>query len=253
MCLILVSINSHASHPLIIASNRDEFHNRETAAMKWHGKNPAILSGIDLKEGGTWLGLTKTGRFAALTNFRDPTRMLSDAPSRGWIVSRFLKGNDSPEAFVKTLRKESAHQPYNGFNLLFGELTTLFHYSNISDALTPLSDGVHGICNALLDTPWPKVETGRKALSALSNPSHDDLFSLLSDTSKPKDQLLPDTGMGLEWERILSSIFIESPIYGTRSSCVITLDHHRQVAITQKTHQGPNQTTEERTFRVVLG
>ncbi|BCS96836.1 hypothetical protein DSLASN_24680 [Desulfoluna limicola] len=251
MCLILVSLSSHPSFPLIIASNRDEFHNRATDPMAWHQTTPAILHGTDLKEGGTWMGITENGRIAALTNHRDPSRIKPDAASRGWIVSRFLEGSDDAPDFAESLRKEKDR--YNGFNLLFGTVDRLYHYSNISDTLTQLAPGVHGVSNALLNTPWPKVETGKKELEALEHPSEEHLFALLGNRVKPDDALLPETGMSLEWERILSPLFIQSEIYGTRSSCLITMDSHRTITATERTYTcpgtGPADISGERRFQ----
>jgi uncharacterized protein with NRDE domain len=254
MCLILVSLTSHAALPLIIASNRDEFYNRETAPMARHHQSPAILHGTDLKEGGTWMGITETGRIAALTNHRDPSRIKADADSRGWIVSRFLEGTEEAPAFAETLSKEKDR--YNGFNLLFGTVDRLYHYSNISDTLTQLPPGVHGVSNALLNTPWPKVDTGKKALAALQEPTHEELFALLANRKTPDDALLPATGMGLEWERILSPLFIESEVYGTRSSCLITMDTHRTITATERTYtclgKGPGDITDEKQFQFTV-
>ncbi|WP_300674519.1 NRDE family protein [Desulfoluna sp.] len=251
MCLILVSFKSHPSLPLVIAANRDEFYARETAPMQWHEKGPFVLCGTDLKEGGTWMGITKRGRFAALTNHRDPSRINPKAASRGWIVSRFLEGDEEPQAFADTLRREKDH--YNGFNLLFGTVDRLYHYSNISDALTELSPGIHGMSNALLNTPWPKVETGRNKLGQLAPPTAENLFSLLADRTPPDDDLLPETGMGLEWERLLAPLFIQSEVYGTRSSCLITLDTHRTLTATERTYTGfdtgPDDIKEDRRFQ----
>ena len=251
MCLILVSFMSHPSHPLVIASNRDEFINRETAPMAWHPKHPDILCGTDLKEGGTWMGMTRSGRFAALTNHRDPSRINPKASSRGWIVSRFLEGSMDAPDFARNLAMDK--ETYNGFNLLFGTVDGLFHYSNISDALTPLAPGVHGVSNALLDTPWPKVTKGTMALKAMDIPQPDRLFAVLGDTEQPDDASLPETGMGMEWERILSPLFIQSDIYGTRSSCTITLDKSRTLIATERTYackgKGPSDVSGEIKFK----
>lgn len=249
MCLILVSLKSHPSFPLIIAANRDEFYARETAPMAWHDSAPPVLCGTDLKEGGTWMGVTETGRFAALTNHRDPSRIKPDAASRGWIVSEFLKGTDDAPGFAEALSR--TRQNYNGFNLLFGTVDRLYHYSNISDTLTELPPGVHGVSNALLNTPWPKVETGKKELGALEHPDEEALFSLLADQTVPEDALLPDTGMTLEWERILGPLFIHSEVYGTRSSCLVTLDTDRTLTATERTYTpaGPADINGERRFQ----
>ena len=250
MCLILVSFMSHPAHPLIIASNRDEFFNRKTSPMAWCPKRPDILRGTDLKEGGTWMGISRSGRFAALTNHRDPSRINPEADSRGWIVSRFLEGNMEAPDFARTLTTEKA--TYNGFNLLFGTVDSLFHYSNVSDILTRLAPGVHGMSNALLDTPWPKVTTGKMALKALDTPQAEPIFALLADTEQPGDESLPETGMGMEWERILSPRFIQSEIYGTRSSCAITMDKSRALIATERTYackgKGPSDISGEKIF-----
>lgn len=254
MCLILVSLLSHPSYPLILASNRDEFYARETAPMAWHGKDPAILCGTDLKEGGSWLGVTETGRIAALTNHRDPSRVKPGAASRGWIVSRFLEGSEEAPAFAESLKRERDRT--NGFNLLFGTVDRLFHYSNVSDRLTELAPGVHGVSNALLNTPWPKVEKGREGLRALTHPSPEALFALLADRTRPEDARLPETGMGLEWERLLSPLFIESEVYGTRSSCLITVDADRTLTATERTYTGfgtgPSDIADERRFQFTV-
>lgn len=253
MCLILVSYKYHNDFPLVIASNRDEFHNRPTAPMAWQ-ENGDILCGIDLKEGGTWLGLSKTGRFAALTNYRDPANIKANAPSRGHLVTRFLQGRDTPEAFVEALRKDAKTSPCNGYNLLFGWVDALYHYSNISDELTPLPPGVHAVSNALLNTPWPKTQKGRQRLAALDDPTHENLFKILSDTHQPDDDTLPDTGMGLEWERILSPLFIANPVYGTRSSCVITRGTSDEIKVSEKSYaghgKGPDEITGALTFSI---
>ncbi|SCY32622.1 NRDE family protein [Desulfoluna spongiiphila] len=249
MCLILVSLKSHPSFPLVIAANRDEFYARETAPMAWHENAPSVLCGTDLKEGGTWMGVTETGRFAALTNHRDPSRINPDAASRGWIVSRFLEGTDDAPTFADALSRKK--NSYNGFNLLFGTVDHLFHYSNISDTLTELAPGVHGVSNALLNTPWPKVETGKDALKAMAHPSEESLFSLLADQTTPEDALLPETGMTLEWERILGPLFIHSEVYGTRSSCLVTLSADRTLTATERTYSptGPADINGERRFQ----
>jgi len=252
MCLILVSLKRHPSFPLIIAANRDEFYARETAPMAWHENAPSVLCGTDLKEGGTWMGVTETGRFAALTNHRDPSRINPDAASRGWIVSRFLEGTDDAPAFADTLSREK--DTYNGFNLLFGTVDHLFHYSNISDALTELNPGVHGVSNALLNTPWPKVETGKNTLKAIEHPSEEALFTLLADQTTPEDARLPETGMPLEWERILGPLFIHSEVYGTRSSCLVTLSADRTLTATERTYNpaGPTDINGERRFQFTV-
>ncbi|MBM4314971.1 MAG: NRDE family protein, partial [Deltaproteobacteria bacterium] len=180
--------------------------------------------------GGTWLGITRKGRLAALTNYRDPAHLKDGAPSRGKLVSDFLRGGRSPQAYLRRLSTRAAQ--YNGFGLLVGTPDELCYFSN-RGAYTRLLPGVHGMSNHLLDTPWPKVERGRQALSDIlekdKTPSPERMFALLADRTSPPDDRLPDTGVGLEWERVLSPLFIESPVYGTRSSTVLVIDRKGHV------------------------
>lgn len=223
MCLILFSYRTHPACPLVLAANRDEFYDRPTAAASFWEETPDILAGRDLKDGGTWLGITKGGRLAAITNYRDPRTLKGDAPSRGTLVSGFLRGDESPEEYIRRLRPD-AHR-YNRFNLILGDESGLFHFSNTTDLFQEISPGVHGISNRLLDTPWPKVERGKRRLGDLlmhhEDPPPDGIFEILADTWRPEDRDLPDTGVDLDWERVLSSAFIRSEVYGTRSSTLI--------------------------------
>ncbi|MBW2630780.1 MAG: NRDE family protein [Deltaproteobacteria bacterium] len=257
MCLILLSYKSHPVYPLILAANRDEFYERPTAQASFREEAPDMLAGRDLKEGGTWLGMTKTGRMAAITNFRDPLNLKNGAPSRGGLVSGFLRGNEDPVEYIQNIRQISDR--YNGFNLILGNRRGLFYFSNEGDLFHEISPGIHGLSNHLLNTPWPKVERGRKLLGRLisktENPPPDEIFRILTDTSKPDDRHLPDTGIGLEWERLLSSIFIQSEVYGTRSSSVIFVDRENNVTFIERTFvSGPGKyKTVEFRFRMNPG
>ncbi len=257
MCLILFSYKSHPVYPLILAANRDEFYERPTAQASFREENPDMLAGRDLKDGGTWLGITKTGRMAAITNFRDIRNLKNDAPSRGNLVSGFLRGNEDPVEYIQRIRRVSDR--YNGFNLILGDRSGLFYFSNAGDVFHEISPGVHGLSNHLLDTPWPKVEQGKKLLDSLisktGGPPPDEIFHILADTSRPDDRHLPDTGIGLEWERLLSSIFIQSEIYGTRSSSVIFVDRENGVTFIERTFiSGPGEhKTAEFGFRMKPG
>ena len=223
MCLILISYLNHPDYPLIVASNRDEFYSRPSLPTAYWSDTPGILAGRDLEHGGTWLGVTREGRFAALTNYRDPAINRSDALSRGQLVAEYLKGNLAPADYLEVMRLNARR--YNGFNLLVGDMASLWHFSNITDVATPLSPGVHGVSNHLLDTPWPKVERGTKRLQqALVAPWDEDvLFTLLRDDWRPADSELPDTGVGLERERVLSPMFIATAGYGTRAMSVLII------------------------------
>ncbi|MGC8658719.1 MAG: NRDE family protein [Desulfomonilaceae bacterium] len=256
MCLILVSFNNHSRYRLILAANRDEFYERPTAPADFWEDDLNVLAGRDLKKGGTWLGVTKQGRIAALTNYRNPSNQKDDAPSRGHLVSDFLKGTDSdPTVYGQKLLK-NVHD-YNDFNLLFGRPDQVYFLSSQSSSVEILQPGTHGLSNHLLDTPWPKVRTGVKALdhvvSCCEDVSPESVFKILTDTNRPADEFLPDTGIGLEWERILAPIFITSPVYGTRSSTVVMIDFENHVSFVERSYvnQDPNIFT-EKTFEFTL-
>jgi uncharacterized protein with NRDE domain len=239
MCLILFAWKTHKYFPLILIANRDEFYERPTAPAAFWEDTPGLLAGRDLREGGTWLGITRKGRLAALTNYRDPTARKDGAPSRGKLVSDFLRGRRAPEAYLRWLSPKAAR--YNGFGLLVGNPNELCYFSN-RGALIRLLPGVHGISNHLLDTPWPKVERGKQTLrdhlEREKTPSPEALFTLLADRARPPDERLPVTGVGLEWERVLSPLFIESPDYGTRSSIVLLIDRRGRVTFIERVFDG---------------
>jgi uncharacterized protein with NRDE domain len=253
MCLILFAWKMHENFPLVLAANRDEFYERPSAPASFWEEEPGFLAGRDLKEGGTWLGITRTGRLAALTNYRDPAAIRSGAPSRGHLVSGYLRGHETPEAYLNRLAPEASL--YNGFSLLLGDASRLHCFSN-RGGRSVLEAGIHGLSNRLLDTPWPKVEKGKSSLRALfdgeGEPAPEALLELLSDRSRPPDALLPETGVGLEWERILSPIFIESPVYGTRSSTVLMIDRSGRATLVERIFNGGNgpPTTSRFDFRV---
>jgi uncharacterized protein with NRDE domain len=222
MCLILLAWRAHPGFPLVVAANRDEFHDRPAAAAGFWPDAPQVLAGRDLQAGGTWLGITRQGRLAALTNYRDPARVRSGTPSRGELVAGFLCGQETAERFRDRLEAEAA--AYNRFNLLYGDRDGLHYFSNCGEGARELAPGIYGLSNHLLDTPWPKVARGKSALaqSLAALPDRTPLFALLKDATLAHDEELPRTGVGLEWERLLSSAFIRSPGYGTRSSTVLS-------------------------------
>jgi uncharacterized protein with NRDE domain len=228
MCLILLAWHAHPDYPLVLAANRDEFFARPTAPAAWW-PSPAMLAGRDLEAGGTWLGVTRDGRIAALTNYRDPTSQRADAPTRGTLVPAALTGSIPVHARLSELHRTAAR--YNGFNMLFSDSTQLASYESVPDRSRVLGPGVYGLSNHLLDTPWPKVVTAKAALgSALAQlPEHRELLALLRDEARPDDALLPRTGVSLSWERLLSSAFIRAPGYGTRSSSIVVMDRGGQV------------------------
>lgn len=238
MCLILLAYRVHPRYPLILAANRDEFYQRPTVPAAFWESEPHLLAGRDLKSGGTWLGISRIGRIAALTNFRDPHSVRDNAPSRGGLVTDFLLGNMPPAEYLEILRQRS--QVYNGFNLIFGDQEQLFVYSNRGNVPPLLQPGIHGLSNHLLDTPWPKVTRGKRALAEIlahgKQPAVEDIFALLVDCTLPDDSLLPDTGVGLETERLLAPLFISGPTYGTRSSTLIMIDENALVTFSERTY-----------------
>lgn len=242
MCLILFAYNVHPSYRLILAANRDEFYDRPSAAADFWKTHPQVLAGLDLKEKGTWLGVTREGKFAAITNYRDPASWMAEAPSRGKLVSRYLTGSSRAEKYVR--RISGGTRCYNGFNLLLGDTEELWVYSNRGEA-KKLSRGIFGLSNHLLDTPWPKVRRGKKMLKAAldlkGEALEEALFSMLQDRHFPPDGRLPDTGVNLEWERILSPMFITSPVYGTRSSTLLLMGKNKRVKFIEKVYNGKQE------------
>ncbi len=234
MCLILFLYDVRKDYRLVLGANRDEFYERATAPLSFWEDSPDILAGRDLKGGGTWMGITRSGRFAALTNYRDPASLRADAPSRGELVSEFLQSDVSPAEYMENLC--SVGHKYNGFNLIIGDRQDLFYYSNRKDGVQKLAPGLYGLSNRFLNTPWPKVEKGKAGFSQLGEQiDAEDIFRILSDRCTAPDDQLPETGVSLEWERMLSSMFIYSPVYGTRSSSVLLITQNGEVCFSEKT------------------
>lgn len=239
MCLILFSYKSHPKYRLVAAANRDEFYNRPTQPLSFWNQNTGILAGRDLECNGTWLGVTTNGRFAAITNYREPDRKNTDAPSRGLLVSEFLSGTLDPDPYLSDVHK-NAHL-YNGFNLLIGDRSALYYYSNRGDGIIRLNPGIYGLSNHLMNTPWPKVEKSRGLFQKVLKESEsmtngDKLLDILNDRTLPPDHMLPDTGVGIEWERILSPVFITSDNYGTRSSSVIWMEYSGKTTFLERSY-----------------
>jgi len=237
MCLIVFANNVLEDYKLIFAANRDEFYDRPSQQADFWKDHPELLAGKDLLAGGTWMGITKQGKFAAITNFRDLKNHKNDATSRGKLTLDFLVNDVAPEEYYNRLKPELNN--YNAFNLILGNFDELYYFSNKTNGLQKLEPGIHGISNAILDTPWPKVEKSRRQLKHLieqQNIHPWEILNLLDDTSPAKDEELPDTGVGLELERILSPIFIKSEKYGTRSSTIVTVDKSNNVRFVEKTY-----------------
>ena len=222
MCLIVFAWRPGTARPLIVAANRDEFHARPTQALAAWEDAPGVYAGRDLEAGGTWLGVGPQGRFAALTNIRDPRQALGPR-SRGELVAAFLQGELGVEAYLDLVASRSGQ--YSGFNLLVGDAGQLGYLHARDAAPRLLEPGVYGLSNAGLDTPWPKLVKARSGLEKLLESAEpEQLLSLLADGEPAADSELPETGVGLATERLLSSVFIASQNYGTRASTVLIVD-----------------------------
>lgn len=237
MCLINFSFRSHPRYKLVIAANRDEFYKRPTEKAHYWEDDPGILAGRDLMQMGTWLGVSKTGRIAALTNFRDPSMPEAGKLSRGAIVHNYLKSDKQTEPFLRALKPED----YTGFNLIAGTADEIFYYNNTDQKPSPVDAGVHGLSNHFLDTPWPKVIKGKNYLDRYLS-EHEELdfaqlFDLLADAEQAGETELPNTGVGLEFEKILSPIFIKTADYGTRSSTIVAVDMENNLTFAERVYQ----------------
>lgn len=226
MCVLFVAFRKRQGMPLVVAANRDEFYDRPTASLGFWEDAPAILAGRDLRSGGTWLGASRTGRWAALTNVRGTHDTPEAAPSRGELPVRFLRSDEPPERFLRRVAREAPQ--FAPFNLLVGTLDELGFYSSVEGSLQMLKPGLYGLSNQALNSPWPKVTRGAELFrQIIEDPDElktESLFLAMRDEAPAPDHLLPDTGVGVELERLLSPIFISGHKYGTRSSSVLTID-----------------------------
>ena len=237
MCLIFISFQHHPKYKLVVAANRDEFYNRKTATANYWSDHPQILAGRDLEAGGTWLGMTKSGKISMLTNYRDLKNINPNAPSRGQLVSDYLISSRTGEAYMQSV--ESDGKKYNGFNLIVGNPEELWYYSNYRNGITKFVPGLYGISNHLLESPWPKVLIGKQKIApALQNNDIDPerIFEILYDDHIADDDQLPDTGLPLERERALSSMFIKTPNYGSRCSTVVLVDGSNKVIFAERVY-----------------
>lgn len=253
MCLILFAYKVHPKFKLVVAANRDEEYARPTAAVHFWEDYPEILAGRDLKQMGTWMGVTKTGRFAALTNYRNPNEITSGKRTRGELVGDFLKGKQHPKEYLQIVKGNK--EDYPGFNLIVGDVNQIFYYSNIENEIRELLPGIYGLSNHLLNTQWPKVSKGMNRLEKIIRESpvemDERLLTLLNDIDQPQDEELPNTGVSLEWERILSPLFIKSEGYGTRSSTVLKISA-KTILLTEKVYQNEYCSSQEQSFSIDL-
>jgi uncharacterized protein with NRDE domain len=252
MCLCLFALNQHDEFPFILLANRDEFRRRLSApADRWQD-HPQVLAGRDLEGMGTWLGISKLGRIAFLTNYRHPDYFNRKGPTRGTLVSDYLIGTNEAESYLNTITDPKA---FNGFNLVAGTPDRLFYYSNVEGAPRPIDSGIHGLSNAFLNTSWPKVDDGKAKLKAAIGTNAVDtetLFSILHDSSFAKDEALPQTGVGPELEKVLSAKFINTPAYGTVCSTVVLVDRNGRVIFEERSFDNDGSESGRMSFKVLL-
>lgn len=203
--------------------------------MEWWDDFPYLLAGKDLKQGGTWMGVTKQGKFSAITNFRDKKLDKENPVTRGNIVRGYLTGKQSPGEYLTELHNEAGS--YSGFNILAGSANDLHYYSNSNNTATPVEDGIHGLSNGMLNEPWHKVVLGKKMFTDELSKSGIDierLFDILRSKIKAEDEMLPDTGIGKRLERMVSPMFIKTPFYGTRCSTVLLIGNDNRVYVKER-------------------
>ncbi len=229
MCLLIFAHQTSTHNPLVVAANRDEFHARPTAVSQFWTDHPGLLAGKDLDQGGTWMGVTRDGRFAAITNYRDPSRTAAAPRSRGELPLDYLTGQQDPQAYLRGIEAQAAE--YAGFNLLLGDRSSLWYFTNsqptAEHAALCLQPGIYGLSNARLDTLWPKVDLGKARLKNLLDtepPSHDSLATVVNDRCLANLRALRPHGMASEMDQLLSAQFIIAGHYGTRSSTTLWTD-----------------------------
>ncbi len=236
MCLVLLAFNCNPDYSLVLAANRDEFYDRPTAPADFWSDAPQVLAGRDLQAGGTCLGIDRRGRLAAVTNYRQGQREPVARRSRGHLVSDFLTGDIPAARYMERVSRDA--DQYNGFNLLAGDAGGISYYSNREGRIRSLEPAIYGLSNHLLDTPWPKVTATKTAFSSLLKREAPDLaaslFGLLANRDPAGDEQLPSTGVGQDWERLLSSAFIASDHYGTRSTTVVLVGRGGQAVFVER-------------------
>jgi len=253
MCLLTFAWCVHPEFPLILAGNRDEFHDRPAEAAHWWSEPEGILAGKDLRAGGGWLGINRDGRFAVVTNYREPGVGTSGRRSRGELVVGFLA---SSETVVDWMDELNARQDdYGGFNLIVGDGGQMHYLTNRGEDSRFLEPGIYGLSNHRLNTPWPKVTAARDGLRHCVEQNRlqsEALFQLLADRTPAAEEELPDTGVPLEWERRLSPAFIVDPRYGTRAGTVVLMDAEGKIDFKERSFDRAGQRSGEAHFTLVV-
>ncbi len=250
MCLIVVGVSLTEHYPLIVAANRDEYYRRPTAAAEFWREPDDLLGGRDLEAGGTWLGMTRTGKFAAITNYRRLDAADRGQRSRGLLVTDFLTNSIPADGFLSGLK--TTRSEYRGYSLMFGRWDELLCYSNLADTSSDLGPGIYGLSNHMLDTPWPKVVRAKQAVLDVTvsarEPTPDMLVELMLDQRFADDQELPDSGLDESTERALSPIFITTEHYGTRSTTIILVDQYGRVQFLEQSFSPDGTVDDVRRF-----
>lgn len=238
MCIYALVYKTVKNYPLILAGNRDEFYERQTMPLHWWKEHPSVLGGIDLREGGSWLGVNHKGDYAVVTNYRSPSMIKEMPVSRGLLVKNFLTGNLSCHDYISEISQNDTL--YNGYNLIIGNPGELRYYSNVTSHEQILEPGIYILSNHLLDTPWFKSLKVREEIQKLIGEAHYDnlqvVVDIFRDKTKAPDHLLPDTGMGYELEKLLSPVFVESAHYGTRSTSVLAIHQSGNVTMVERSY-----------------
>ncbi|MBS0367385.1 MAG: NRDE family protein [Proteobacteria bacterium] len=270
MCLLVLAWRAHPGYRLIVAANRDEFHERPAAALGvWH--QPALLAGRDLRAQGTWLAVGQDRRFGVITNFREGHAPRPGAPSRGKLIPDYLAGHAGPEEFLGQLAGRAAQ--FSGFNLLLSDRESLWYGSNRADLFgRPLEPGIHGLANELLDSPWPKLRRVRRGFTdwlASGGEDRERLFALLADRTPAPDSGEPvsgesdrdasdsgapgNAGDAREWRRALSAPFVRHARYGTRCSSVVLLGEDDSISFTERRFDATGEACGESAFELAAG
>ncbi len=239
MCVILLSLHVSSKYPFVLAANRDEYYRRPSATAQFWSDCPDLLGGRDLEAGGTWLGINRTGQFAAITNHFDPASTDIAPRSRGEIVSTFLQSDKTVDQFAEQLRRSD--NQYNGYGLLFGDFSTLYYHSNKTALTTTLCCGIHALSNSLINSPWPRVQAGRLKLQQAVEKDQDllleHLFDILIDQQSSSVSSHGKNQSSTHFRHPANApMFIRTKDYGTRSSTVILVDHELNVVFEERTY-----------------
>lgn len=251
MCLIVFAFKTHPDYRLILAANRDEFHARPAEAMHWWPDHPELLAGRDLQAGGTWLGISRSGRFAAVTNYREELETNHRGRSRGELVTGFVTGEGTPLSWCKDLRSDD----FGGFSLLTAVADEMAYVSNRGDNARRLEPGIYGLSNASLDTPWTKVLRSKEALNALTRRGPveaEQLFRLLGDREPAASDDYAGTGLSPEMARAISAPFIATREYGTRCSTVLLIGKSGRVEIHERRFDSASRSVGESRFEFAV-